>query len=97
MTYEGRLHKIPDTLEFSWRSGTNMPFVVVKDYASKLDRIPQDRTKPCTIPFALVYYGLRIDVSSLGVGDSNKGRFVINELRIWVNPSEVELHLQGTL
>ncbi len=84
-------------LKFSWRSGTNMSFVVVKDYTSKLDRIPQDRTKPCTIPFALGHYGLRIDVSSLAVGDSNKGRFVINELRIWINPSEVELHLQGAL
>ena len=74
-----------------------MPFVVVKDYTSKLDRIPQDRTKPCVIPFSLGHYGLRIDVSTLGLGDSNKGRFVINELRAWVNPSDVELHLQGGL
>ena len=84
-------------LEFGTRSAPASPFMVDKDYMGKIDRISQDRTKPCTIPFGVPNYGLRVETGCLGIGDSNKGRFVINELRVWVDPLDVERHLQGTL
>ena len=84
-------------LEFGTRSAPASPFMVDKDYMGKIDRISQERAKPCIIPFGVPNYGLRIETGCLGIGDSNKGRFVINELRVWVDPLDVERHLQGTL
>ena len=84
-------------LSISWRIAPGMPLAEWRDYSEELDRIPQDRTKPCTIPVAFQLHALRIDVSCLGAGDSNKGRFVINGLKFWIRPSDVERCLNGRL
>ena len=50
---------------------------------SSSDRVSQDRGSPYTFVTNRGSFGFRLECSDLLLGDSNKGRVAISEIRVW--------------
>ena len=60
--------------------GTHVGWI---DFSQDLDRMSQDRAAPFMFVTNRDSFGFRLERSDLPLGDSNKGRVAISEIRVW--------------